>query len=67
MPDIEVERTLTDYISGTDAALQAVLGSVKQKTSIPATKVVAGINLPKAYPFTAPAMTPRMMYFWQAR
>ena len=25
MPDIEVERTLTDYISGTDAALQAVL------------------------------------------
>ena len=19
------------------------------------------------YPFTAPAMTPRMMYFWQAR
>ena len=25
MPDIEVERTLTDYVSGTDAALQAVL------------------------------------------
>ena len=25
MPDIEVERTLTDYVSGKDAALQAVL------------------------------------------
>ena len=25
MPDIEVERTLTDYVSGKDTALQAVL------------------------------------------